>query len=178
MKLIGIGGLPASGKSILVKEIIKTLGKPKLFKYGLLRGEFYKPNIYVLGTYDRKFGGTDALSMAVQPIAERFLKEMKNKDIVVLYEGDRLYNRSFIQRVKDAQIDYSFYMVIADPLIIEERHTTRGDTQSDQWLQGRKTKYAKIYKVFMKDIMLIKNNNLKELKTNMETIWRDLKNIT
>ena len=75
MKLIGLGGLPASGKSTIFQEIIKTLGKNKIFKYSLLRGEFYEPNIYVFGTYDRKFGGTDTLSMAVQPIAVKFIQE-------------------------------------------------------------------------------------------------------
>ena len=178
MKLIGLGGLPASGKSTIFQEIIKTLGKNKIFKYSLLRGEFYEPNIYVFGTYDRKFGGTDTLSMAVQPIAVKFIQEMKDNDVVLIFEGDRLFNRSFIQKIKDLELDYSFYMAIADPEIIENRHKARGDTQSREWLQSRKTKYATIYSAYMKDITLLKNNNLEELKKNMEIIWQDLKNIT
>lgn len=177
MKIIGLGGLPAAGKSTIVKNIIKSLGKHKIFKYGTVRGEFYEPNIYVLGKYDRKFGGTDTLSMAVQPHAERFIKNMKDKEIVILYEGDRLFNRSFIKKIIDTGINHSLYMIIADPDIIDKRHSERGDTQSEQWIKGRKTKYNKIYSAYADVIKLLRNNNEIDLKSNMEIIWRDLKNI-
>ena len=177
MKVIGLGGLPAVGKSTIFKGIRKTLGNRKIFKYGILKGEYYDPNIYILGTYDRKFGGTDTLSMAVQPNTELFLKSMKNKDIVIMFEGDRLFNGKFIKFIKAMKINYSLYMIIANPDIIEKRHIQRNDTQSEQWKKSRDTKYSTIYRNYVKDITLLTNDNNKQLKENVKTIWQDLKNI-
>ena len=176
MLIIGIGGLPASGKSTLVKELRKKLNKPKIFKYGMIKGEHYEPNLFILGTYNRKFGGTDTLSMAVQPHAERFIETMKDKHMIVLFEGDRLFNSKFIQKIIDLGIDYKFYMLIADPEIIEQRHIDRNDTQSEQWLQGRKTKLKTIYEKFVTQIKLLHNKNKEHLLKNVNMIWQDLKN--
>ena len=177
MKVIGIGGLPASGKSTLVKKLRNKLGKPKLFKYGLVRGENYD-NVYMLGQYNKKFGGTDTLSMAVQPHAEKFLEAMKDKDCVIFYEGDRLFNDSFISYIVKMKCKYSFYMLIAKPDEIERRHIERNDTQSEKWKKGRETKYKRLFEKYMRIIVLLNNENNDDLKTNEDIIWQDLKNIT
>jgi dephospho-CoA kinase len=180
MHIIAIGGLPAVGKSTLLKELKKKLekeyGKLQIYKYGLVKGECYGKKVFIFGTYDRKFGGTDTLSMAVQPIAERFLKTMKDKNVVILYEGDRLFNSKFLSHILECGYENNMYMLIAPPETLEERHIERGDTQSDSWKQGRKTKYQNIYEKLGKDIKLLSNEDLVKQKQNIEEIWQDLKN--
>ena len=67
-EIIAIGGVPASGKSTLMKKVIKEYKPLKTFKYGLIRGLYDKEkNLYFIGIYDDSvFCGTDKLSMAVQ----------------------------------------------------------------------------------------------------------------
>tara|TARA_Y100000401_G_scaffold66066_1_gene52727 strand:- start:8620 stop:9168 length:549 start_codon:yes stop_codon:yes gene_type:complete len=180
MKVIAIGGLPAVGKSSLLKELKKKLekeyGKFKIYKYGLVKGECYGNKVFIFGTYDRKFGGTDTLSMAVQPHAEKFLKTMKNKEVVILYEGDRLFNSKFLTHILKEEYNNKMYMLIATPDLLEQRHKDRGDTQSDKWKQGRKTKYQNIYEKLSREIDLLSNEDYDKQKVNIDKIWQDLKN--
>ena len=182
MKVIAIGGLPAVGKSTLMKGLKKKLkeeyGKLQIYKYGLVRGECYGKKVFIFGTYDRKFGGTDTLSMAVQPNAEKFLKTMKDKEVIILYEGDRLFNSKFLTHILDCGYDNEMYMLIAKPEILEERHIQRGDSQSEQWKEGRKTKYKNIYEKLSREIILLHNEDFKTQSENIDKIWQDLKNIT
>ncbi len=177
MKVIAIGGLPASGKSTLIKNLRKKLDKPKLFKYGLLKGENYD-DLYILGTYNKKFGGTDTLSYAVQPHAQKFLKLMQNQNCTVLYEGDRLFNMSFIKHIKKMKYKHKLYMLKAKQNTLEIRHKERNDTQSSVWLQGRETKLNRIFAAYEENIVLLDNENKQNMKQNVHKIWQDLKNIT
>ena len=67
MKCVAIGGVPATGKTTLVKMIYDKM--PKInFEYGLVKGHYDKENnIALLGLYnqDNTFLGTDRLSMGV-----------------------------------------------------------------------------------------------------------------
>ena len=70
-RIIAIGGEPASGKTTLMKSILKNFSLKK-FKYGFVRG-YYNDNIYFIGIYNNDvFSGTDKLSMAVQPHFVKF----------------------------------------------------------------------------------------------------------
>ena len=179
MKIIGLGGEPATGKTTLFKNLRNKLGKPKHFKFKMVRGELYEVeprNIFMLGVYDDgTFSGTDRLSMAVQPQVMDFLKAI-NKDFknpIVLFEGDRLFNKSFIKAIKE-RYDTALYLTIANEKEKQRRHVSRGDTQSDKWLKGRKTKIANILKE-NDDIFTLPNNTEKELDKNLEIIWQMIK---
>ena len=69
VKIIAIGGEPATGKTTLVKSILMRFKPLKKFKYGLVQGLYNERlKLYIIGVYDGSiFSGTDKLSMAVQP---------------------------------------------------------------------------------------------------------------
>ena len=101
MKVIAIGGEPGSGKSTLMKEILKHLEKYVYIKcYDSFKLVPYIQcgSVYILGKYDEgeTFSGTDRMSMAVQPEAIKFLASL-NKDSIILFEGDRLFTSSFLE---------------------------------------------------------------------------------
>jgi len=174
MKIIAIGGVPASGKSTLLKNIRKNLGERKYFKFGMLKGEFYPNNVFIFGTYGAKFGGTDTLSMAVQPIAEKFLDRMIDKDYTIIFEGDRLFNKSYLKYILDKGIEHKFYLLTADRRTIDQRHIDRNDTQAKGWIKGRETKYRTLYAMYVSEIEQLTNSNDNDLKNNVTKIMKDI----
>jgi hypothetical protein len=93
--LIGACG---SGKTWVMKELIKLLKLDKLGKVGMF---YYHHNtkVYVLGKYDgTTFEGSDKLSMAVMRDMESFKIFAKGKTVVA--EGDRFTNKTFIEAMK------------------------------------------------------------------------------
>ena len=178
MKIVSIGGVPASGKTTLVKRLREMLGKPKLFKFRKLRGEYYKEDsIYLLGVYDDKlFSGTDRLSMAVQPDVIKFLTYIKENsyDSIIVFEGDRLFNKSFIESIRDIA-DSKIYLLQVDEEELEKRHIKRNDTQSEKWLKGRITKIQNIIDKYGKQIELMSNKDEEELENNVRNIWQSLR---
>jgi len=111
-----------------------------------------KHDLHIIGDYsdpDEKFPGLDRLSMAVQPEAIRWLQETKSN---ILFEGDRLFTASFLesaaQLVDMSQLELKIVFITADPLIVEERHGTRADSQSKRFIKGRDTKLDNIRSSF------------------------------
>jgi len=91
MKCVAIGGVPATGKTTLMTNIINLLQPTKQFKFGLLRG-YIKENVSILGVYKigDVFGGTDKLSMAVQKDYETYIDKVI---MDCIFEGDRLFTK-------------------------------------------------------------------------------------
>ena len=92
MKAIAIGGVPATGKTTLVKTILNVMKPKSMFKYGLLRG-YLANDCSILGIYkkDEVFAGTDKLSMAVQKDFEAYINKNRTH---ILFEGDRLFTKN------------------------------------------------------------------------------------
>lgn len=145
MKIIAIGGEPATGKSTLMRRVLVALGPGAPFRVGLVRGTRHRRAV-VLGLYPYKetFGGTDRLSMAVQPDALRFLSANAGKRLVVLFEGDRLFNLSFLTAALRLAPESRLFLLTAPPGALSERHRRRADSQSDAFLKGRATKYRNL----------------------------------
>ena len=144
MKVIAIGGEPGSGKSTLMKKLIDVFEvEPKYNEFKLVP---YLQNgkVYVLGKYEEGevFSGTDRMSMAVQPEAIKFLATLPS-DAVVLYEGDRLFNSSFLERCLDTY-ELNIVYLKTDKEVRQERYKYRGSNQNETWLQGRETKISNI----------------------------------
>jgi len=169
-KMIAIGGLPATGKTSIMKrfladrelevkeprKLVKTMYDPKY-------------QLYILGDYsdlNEQFAGTDKLSMAVQPEAIMFLKECPGN---ILFEGDRLFTASFLEKaaelVDEGKLDLKILLIHTDPMILERRHIDRKDTQSEKFIKGRDTKYSNISSSFvlMDYITEMTNNNEADL---------------
>ncbi len=157
IQLIGIGGEPASGKTTLLYRLLDRLaGVPAFFKAGLLRWmEFQKNQVAILGQYppvkdayqlpaEAKFAGTDALSMAVQPVAMETLKaweaDPQREGWTVIFEGDRLFNGKFFEWAVRSVGCGQFVILTAPPELLSGRHVTRDDHQAAAFLKGRRTK--------------------------------------
>lgn len=174
MRVAALIGEPATGKSTVAKSIISTLGPGFEITKGLLKRTVYN-NTHVLGLYPEgeKFGGTDRLSMAVQPYAEIFIKGLKacgNDLSTVFFEGDRLGNLKFLNFVKE-HARLRVFVLTADEELKKQRHIDRGDTQSETFLKGRKTKIENILKAFPY-ARVLENKN----RTDMNRAHREILN--
>lgn len=146
MKLIiGIGGEPATGKSTLMRKLLSKLSLSsevvaykKIFKYHT------DGFIHVAGIYSddaHSFSGTDRLAMNVQPEATEFVQ---NEDGILIFEGDRLFNSSFMTACTEACPNTHAFVLRVSQSIINQRHIDRNDTQDQKFLKSRKTKIENI----------------------------------
>ena len=167
-----IGGVPATGKTTIMKQIKKQLQVDSFFEKGILKGYTdKKKNNYIFGVYNNElFEGTDKLSMAVQPKAIEFIKEKKFQSIFI--EGDRLFKPSFINQIKKI-VDLNIYILQVDSQNIENRHIVRGDEQSENWLRAKKTTVDNIKNNH--PVHLLINNNKTHIIENIEYIIRNNK---
>jgi uridine kinase len=172
MKVIAVMGEPGSGKTSLMKNVMKTLDVGDVVeKHNLVRYH-HSNNVYVLGIYEdgKTFSGTDALSMAVQPDAVSFLATL-SEDAIVLFEGDRLCTASFLEHC-NSLYDTTIVYLKTDRDVRKERYAERGSNQNETWLAGRESKIANILTnmELMGVIEKRSNQNLDEQKTLVDFI--------
>lgn len=147
MKLIALIGGPATGKSTVMRTLIKTLGIGTPCKHLKLQFTVHK-NVAVLGHYKRgdNFPGTDRLPMNVQPDAINFLARADWFNVnTVIFEGDRLANMKFFEDAKTIGYDVSIVELCPTPLMLDWRR--QGRTQDPTWVKGRDSKVANILRV-------------------------------
>jgi dephospho-CoA kinase len=171
--IIAVGGEPATGKTTLMWRIIDSATdwqkiEPKK-TLSAIRSESL--NLTILGKYDRseQFAGTDRLSMSVQPAATEFIKEVTSPGQVsgnILFEGDRLFNRKFIDAIISCDCSFSLIYIEASRNELHNRHVDRKDTQTETFLKSRQTKYSNIVRSLdlMDIIHTFKNDNLDHQK--------------
>tara|TARA_R110002153_G_scaffold226065_2_gene378689 strand:- start:39 stop:551 length:513 start_codon:yes stop_codon:yes gene_type:complete len=158
-EIIAIGGVPASGKSTLMKKVIKEYKLLKTFKYGLIRGLYDKEkNLYFIGIYDDSvFCGTDKLSMAVQPHFFKLIDKLPDARFV--FEGDRLFNQSLFDKY-----DCEIVVLNANEETIEQRHKQRSDNQTDRFKRAKQTK---INNILNKNEVTVLDNNTEQDAENL-----------
>lgn len=156
-RIIAIGGVPATGKTTLMRKVIKSLLPLKTFKYKLLRGLYNKDKkIYIMGIYDNSlFSGTDKLSMAVQPHFIEFAKKITEENII--FEGDRLFNQSLFN-----ELDCDKIILKVNHKEIHNRHIKRNDTQTEKFKKAKETKIRNI--IENNEVSLFENNNEEDTK--------------
>lgn len=152
MKVTAIAGAPGSGKTTLMKRVYEIMGRPQLFKFGLLRGHLSESkNVVIPGIYNipGTFIGTDKLSMAVKPDFMKFAAMMKHDFIL---EGDRLVSEATLKELND--LGYELNVIVLDPpeKELKARRLKRGSNQNPTWLKGRESKVNKIKGSFDCDI--------------------------
>lgn len=138
-RIIAIGGVPACGKTTLMRKIIKNFEPFVSFKYGLVRGLYSKNhNLYVIGIYNKSvFSGTDKLSMAVQPHFFKLIDKLNNGTII--FEGDRLFNQSLFDKyICDINV------IKVNEETCAKRHKKRNDNQTDKFKKAKVTKINNI----------------------------------
>lgn len=150
MKMIAIGGEPATGKSSIMLSVMKNLTVSEPFKHKRVVGhKFPNEKVLILGVYaeGQSFPGTDRLSMACQPDAIDLLDkagELVLDGYTILFEGDRLFTQSYLEAAKGKceRLDAIILTVSGEEL--HRRHVSRNDTQSAQFKKSRRTKYENI----------------------------------
>jgi len=178
MKIILIGGEPATGKSTIVKKI---KGKTKFFKITRFTNNVNKTIIFevndnkkliILGHYLGDLNdGTDKMDLGIQPAVEDWIIKVllkKRNDYTLLLEGDRLFNEKFINYILDNKIDLTIILLKINDDESIKRHIVRGDKQGDTFLKGRKTKYNNLENIFK--CMIYMNNNLSDQIKIINTI--------
>lgn len=164
MHVIAIGGEPGAGKSTLMKRLIDHYKPTPKYDAVKLVPYLQAGNLYILGKYEEGevFSGTDRMSMAVQPEAVKFLASLP-EDAVVMYEGDRLFNSSFLEHCY-AKYSLNIFYLGTEAEVRKQRYKDRGSEQNETWLRGRETKVANILSNM--DLMWVtekyRNNTLEE----------------
>lgn len=164
-KLIAVGGQPGTGKTTLFRKFMEAHTWERVEPKKMLPALYCKElDLFILGKYEdgETFAGTDRLSMAVQPIAQEFVKETASN---ILFEGDRIFNQSFLEfsmglPETDLQV---IYLKVPDATL-KQRYVDRGSDQSETFLKGRATKYSNLLSNFdlMPYITEFNNTNLEE----------------
>lgn len=173
LKCVAIGGVPATGKSTLVKKIYDKMQQID-FACGLVRGHYdSKYNIALVGLYNLKstFLGTDRLSMAVN---KEFLRYASMRSTNIIFEGDRLFSLNNLNKLRQLY-DLRIVMLENDNDILANRHKERNDTQSEKFLKGRVTKMKKIKEYFNNKIEVHSLKNLQDSEELSNNIYSWLK---
>lgn len=133
--LLYIIGEPGVGKSTLLEYITRDLAfasREYPFPHRL-----YSCGVTEVGKRRPMFGGTDALSMAVQPAVLAYLRH--DRPSLVIAEGDRLATASFFAEAR--ALDYQLDIVLLwGPEVAAARRKARGTAQDEKWVAGRRRK--------------------------------------
>ena len=164
-KLIAVGGQPGTGKTTLFRKFMEDKKWIECEPAKLISAMYNEEmDLYILGKYQEgeTFAGTDRLSMAVQPEVQKWIQGINSN---VLFEGDRIFNQSFLEFAMGLdQTDLQVVYLKAPKPILEQRYKDRGSDQSEQFLRGRETKYSNLLSNFelMPYITEFNNTNLEE----------------
>lgn len=141
MRLVYVVGVPGSGKSTTMTAALSWMQAPAEIHTKPIAHVVYG-DVWHLGARRDVFGGTDALSMSVNPKAIEFLPVAAACDCRVLVgEGDRLANMKFLTAWPNTTVVY-----LDTPIALaRERAAMRAvqlgrPEQSASWWKGRVTK--------------------------------------
>lgn len=138
-------GVPGAGKTSLLRSI--TAGapfveSPKPLAHVVYLDETGRDVVGMqLGARHPAFGGTDRLSMAVQPKAVSFVMRFADRypTAAIVAEGDRLATAGFLDHFGGLLV---WLDTPAD--LAADRRARRGSNQNESWIRGRATKVANL----------------------------------
>lgn len=179
-----MGGEPATGKSTLMFKLISMADDWQTVKPEKLLDAMYskKLNLYILGKYENDgnvFQGTDRLSMAVQPDADKFFSNLEHESNIVgdspnvIFEGDRLFNGKMLEKLAYLfPNDFKMIILTVKNSTLDQRHIDRKDDQDDKFKNSRKTKISNICSslVLMDYIETMVNENLEDQSVVIDNI--------
>ena len=136
-------GVPGAGKSTLMRHL--TASVPYVLERRPLAHLVYlgegRATGVQLGAPHEAYGGTDRLSMSVQPTAVEFVTwlAVAAPEVAVIAEGDRLANGRFLDALGG---DLVWLDTPEDEA--QRRRAGRGSHQNERWLAGRATKVRRL----------------------------------
>jgi hypothetical protein len=145
MKIVGLIGEPAAGKSTVMKNFIATLGGCSVQKQGLVTYTlFHDDKVIIAGIYDKQvFSGTDRLSKGCGPSYRQWLtQKIENPewdDWTFYFEGERFSNSKFFDFFQKDCPEVSIYYLQCDENTLNERNADRSN-QNPSWRKGMATR--------------------------------------
>jgi adenylate kinase family enzyme len=149
MKVIGLIGEPAAGKSTVMRKLLERFGPSNVIKEGLVVHTVYpEGKVVVAGIYDEQvFSGTDRMSKACGPKVREWLTEANaNPDYdgwTYYWEGERYSNSKFFDFFFNECPDVTVYFLRADEKTLNERNNARSQ-QNDSWRKGMRTRMSNL----------------------------------
>jgi hypothetical protein len=142
MNVIYIVGIPGSGKTSMVDGALRRLHASAEFIDHPIPHTRYDGWLWHLGSPRANFGGTDTLSMSIQPRVIEWLPQAEADGCdLLLGEGDRLANNKFFRRCPKLTLVY-----LDTPLSLARHRAAYravelgSGQQAESWWKGRVTK--------------------------------------
>ena len=180
LRVVGVGGLPATGKSTLVKAVVSRLGGWDEFRRvnaDPIRGYLNDGiGLLIIGLYGQEtYSGTDRLSTTLQAPAVAFLSEAAANPSLgirrVLFEGDRLFTESFVRGVQeDSRITLRMMVLTAAAETLKMRRLRRLSFQNESWIAGRATKLDRLMTLFPDTFAAYPNETAVDAGANVHAI--------
>lgn len=183
IRVVQVLGEPATGKTTLMRSILAELGPadgevknnigPDGRHFNYARGTRYpRSRAIVMGIYDgKRTDGTDRLGLNTQPPMIQLLtmlaQDSEYDEWTVLIEGDRFANLSFVRALR-AICPAAYVMLTATQSVLNARHIGRGDTQTEVWLAGRRTKMQSL--LSETDPLILLSASMTHLLKNAHTL--------
>ena len=160
--IIMMGGIPTSGKSTIARNILKELGPAVNAEPMKLFPCEKRGDVLVIGRYPEgeTFGGTDRISYGAISKFRDFIDQEAPKHPHIFLEGDRFFRAKDIEWLLDNH-EAKVYILTVSAEEEKRRHMERQDTQTEKWLQGRRSQINNIMTNFMlmNDLIIRSNEN-------------------
>ena len=137
--LIYLIGYPGSGKTTAMAQAMGVIDRVELQPFA---HTVYADGLIQLGRARDVYGGTDTLSLSVQPRVIDWIGESVAD--VIVGEGDRLANSKFFTAVEALGRDVRIVYLKCPEVIARRRAWERGSRFNESWLKGRITKVDRL----------------------------------
>ena len=176
--LIYLIGYPGSGKTTVMAKVLGAIrwnGEPIRMVERVEQQPFahtiYPDGIIELGRQREVYGGTDTLSLGVQP---KVLDWMAKSDApLIVGEGDRLANSKFFAAVEALGRDVQIVYLKCPELVARHRAWDRGSRFNESWFKGRITKVNRLFEEWKSQTIIIlaegrQAQHLKDVVTDIQ----------
>ena len=150
MKIVGLIGEPAAGKSTVMRNFIATLAPcAAIVKDGLVTYTLFpEDKVIVAGIYDEQvFSGTDRLSKGCGPKYREWIAKQNADcewdDYTFYWEGERFSNSKFFHFFYNECPEVVTYCLQCDDSTLYERNANRSN-QNASWRKGMKTRMERL----------------------------------
>lgn len=149
----------------MTRNILSELGSGKLLEPMKLFPCEKRGDVLIVGRYPEgeTFGGTDRISYGAISKFRDFIDQEAPKHKHIFLEGDRFFRAKDIEWLLDNH-NAKVYILTVNAEEEKRRHIERQDTQTEKWLQGRRSQISNIQTNFMLmgRIDILQNNTMED----------------